>query len=62
MKEYYSVSFQYSESVFCANIAHGEKTAIEEHYKSQYEWVSIKPASQWEIDDAKRKGMPIVEI
>ena len=62
MKEYYSVSFQYSESVFCANITHGEKADIEEHYKSKYEWVSVKAASRWEIEDARRKGMPIVEI
>lgn len=62
MKEYYSVSFQYSESVFCTNIAHGEKTTIEEHYKSKYKWVSIKLASPYEVEMAKRKGMPIVEI
>ena len=36
MKKYYKVSFQYSESVYCANIAHAETAADVEAYYSKY--------------------------
>lgn len=62
MKKYFAVSFKYSESVFCSNIAHAETVeAVAAHY-SRYEWVDIREAEAHEVETARRKGMPIVEI
>lgn len=62
MKKYFAVSFKYSKSVFCSNIAHAETAeAVAAHY-SRYEWVDIREAEAHEVETARRKGMPIVEI
>ena len=62
MKKYFAVSFKYSESVYCSNIAHAETAeAVAAHY-SKYEWVDIREAEAHEVETARRKGMPIVEI
>lgn len=62
MKQYFNVSFQYSESVYCANIAHAETVAdVEAHY-SKYTWVSVSPAADYEVEEARRRGKPIVEV
>lgn len=62
MKKYFAVSFKYSDSVFCSNIAHAETAeAVNAHY-SNYEWVSVRECEDHEIETARRKGMPIVEI
>ena len=61
MKKYFNVSFQYSESVYCANIAHAETAEdVAAHY-SKYEWVKITEAQDYEVESAQRKGMPVVE-
>lgn len=63
MKKYFSVSFQYSESVYCANIAHAESAeAVEAHYSAKYEWCKVSEATAADVEEAKRKGKPIVEI
>lgn len=62
MKNYYNVSFQYSESSYCANIAHAESVEdVEKHY-SKYAWFKVSPASEYDVTDAQRRGKPIVEI
>lgn len=62
MKKYFAVSFKYSESVYCSNIAHAETAeAVNAHY-SKYEWVSVRECKDYEVEAARRKGMPIVEI
>lgn len=62
MKKYFSVSFQHSENVYCANIAHAETAEeVEAHY-SKYAWYSVREAQDHEVETAKRKGMPIIEI
>ena len=62
MKQYFKVTYQHSESVYCSNIAHAETAAdVTAHY-SRYEWVDVQPAESWEVDEAARRGMPIVEI
>lgn len=62
MKKYFYVSFQYSESTYCTNIAHAETAeAVEAHY-SKYAWVSVREAEDHEVETAKRKGIPIIEI
>lgn len=58
----YLVSFQYSETIYCTNIAAAEDiNDVREHY-SKYKWFDIKEASESEIESAKRKGMPVIEI
>ena len=62
MKKYFAVSFKHSENVYCTNIAHAETAeAVAAHY-SRYEWVDIREAADHEVETARRKGMPIVEI
>jgi len=62
MKGYFKVTFRYSESIFCTNIAHAAcKDDVAEHYK-KYEYVWIEEdISPCELESARRKGMPIVE-
>jgi len=60
--KFYKVSFQYSETVFCSNIAEAANAAdVEKHY-SKYTWVNIEEATNSEVEAAKRKGMPIVKV
>lgn len=62
MKKYFSVSFKYSDMVYCSNIAHAETPeAVQAHY-SKYEWVNIKDCTECELRAAQRKGMPIIEL
>ena len=62
MEKYYSVSFKYSETTYCTNIAHAESPeAVNAHY-SKYEWVNVTECGENEVATAKRKGMPIIEI
>ena len=63
MKKYFNVSFQYSEGVFCANIAHAESAeAVEKHYSEKYEWCKVSEATAADVEEAQRKGKPIIEI
>lgn len=63
MKKYFNVSFQYSDDVFCANIAHAESAeAVEKHYSEKYEWCKVSEATAADVEEAQRKGKPIVEI
>lgn len=63
MKKYFNVSFQYSDGVFCANIAHAESAeAVEKHYSEKYEWCKVSEANAADLEEAQRKGKPIVEI
>ena len=62
MKTYFKVSFQYSECVYCTNIAHAETVEdVEAHY-SKYTWSKVSEAKHYVIEEAKLKGMPIVEV
>lgn len=62
MKKYYKVSFQHSENVYCSNIAHAETAADVEAFYSKYAWYSVKEAAAYEVEEATRKGMPIIEV
>ncbi len=63
MKKYFHVSFQYSENVYCANIAHAESAeAVEKHYSEKYEWCKVSEATAADVEEAQRRGKPIVEI
>lgn len=56
----YIVSFQYTPDVFCTNVAEGVYEAVEKMY-SKYPWHHIKEAADWQVEEAKRKGMPIIK-
>lgn len=58
----YKVSFEHSDGVYCTNIAIAESVEdVNKHY-SKYRWVSVRECEDWELDEAKIKGMPIVTI
>lgn len=62
MKKYFAVSFKYSETVYCSNIAHAETVeAVKAHY-SKYEWVSVRECEEYEVEEARRRGKPIIEV
>ena len=63
MKNWYVVTFRWSEKVYCTNlcIADGAEQA-EEHYKNKYECVSVRAAYDWEVETYKKRGMPIIEL
>ena len=62
MKKYFTVSFKYSENVYCTNIAHAETIEAVNARYSKYEWCSVEQCKDYELDNARRKGMPIIEI
>lgn len=61
-KKYYKVSFKYNEIIFCANIAHAVSVeAVEAHY-SKYPWYSVSECNELELESARQRGMPTIEI
>lgn len=59
--KYYNVSFQYSERVYCSNVVHAATVEdVEKHY-SKYAWIKVSDASEYDVQDAQRRGKPIVE-
>lgn len=62
MKKYFKVTFEYAEGIYCTNLAHAETAEDVEREYSKYPWKSIKEAQPWDVDEAKMKGMPIIEV
>lgn len=62
MKKFYKVSFQYSEYIYCNNIAHADSLQDVERHYSKYAWNKITEAADYDVEEAKTKGMPIIEI
>ena len=60
-KQYFAVSFL-SGPVACANIARAASMEEVEKYYSKYEWSSVRAARPYEVEEARRKGMPLVTI
>lgn len=62
MQNIYKVTFKYSESVYCSNIARAEnENDVRARYSKKYEWVDIQPGTDSDLQAAERKGMPIVD-
>ena len=60
MQNIYKVTFKYSDSVYCSNIARAEnENDVRAHY-SKYEWIDIQPGTDSDLQAAERKGMPII--
>lgn len=62
MKKYFKVTFKYAEGIYCTNLAHAETAEDVEREYSEYPWKSIKEAQPWDVEEAKMKGMPIIEV
>lgn len=62
MKKYFVVSFHYAEDVYCSNIAHSETVEAVKAYYSKYDWVSVRECGEYDVEEARRRGKPIVEI
>lgn len=60
----YRITFQYSENTYCTNIAKAQNADdVEEYYESKGQRIiSIEQATDADIREAERKGMPIVTI
>lgn len=60
-KQYFAVAFL-SGPVACANIARAASMEEVEKYYNKYEWSSIRAARPYEVEEARRKGMPVITI
>ena len=58
----YRVSFQYSETTYCSNIAKALNRQDVENYYSEYPWYHIQEATESDLSEAARKGMPVIVI
>lgn len=60
----YRITFQYSENTYCTNIAKAQNADdVEEYYESKGQRViSIEQATDADIREAERKGMPVITI
>lgn len=62
MKKYFKVTFEKSENLYCANIAHAESVeSVKAHY-SKYAWADIEECDATVVEEAERRHKPIVEI
>ena len=63
MKTWYLATFKWSDSgVYCTNLVLTDsEEKAEEHY-SKYEMVSIRIADEWEVDNYRSRGCPVVEL
>ena len=58
----FCVSFKYSESVYCSNLVIADNSeAVEAHY-SKYAWYHIEEGNISDINEAKKKGKPILRL
>lgn len=62
MKSYFMVTYQINENTFCVNVAVASSRECVEKYYSGYKLVDIHEANDWELELARRKGMPFVEV
>ena len=61
--KYYSVSYHVNDSIWSANIALAKSEEIvRAYYNKKSDKVLVSEAEDWEVETAKRKGMPIVTI
>ena len=60
--KYFKVTFKwYDTDTWCSNIVKAEYVErVQEHYAKFGGEMYISEAKDWEVDEAKRKGMPII--
>lgn len=62
---YYTVTFQWHDTTtYCSNLAHAENAdAVTAHYRKKHTgYLNVTPATDSDVNDAKRRGKPIIEI
>ena len=58
----FKISFQYSENTYCTNIVFApDLETVETHYR-RYKWKHTQEATESDIREATRKGMPIKTV
>lgn len=59
----YNVTFKWSDGVYCSNVVVTDKgeEAIRDHYE-EYENVWVTEGREYDLQDAKRRGKPIIKI
>lgn len=64
MKTFQATFKWYDTDTYCTNLCVAEsEEEVREHYECKgCEVVSVKEAKDYEVESAKRKGMPIVKI
>ena len=61
--KYYTVTFQYSETIYCSNLAMADSVeSVKDHYSKKYAWVAVNEANESDVREATLKGKPIVTI
>lgn len=58
---YYMVSYHAGNGIYCTNLATAESIEDIQRAYADHEQVTINPAKDYEIESAKRRGMPVVE-
>lgn len=61
-KKYYFVIFKWDDTVYCSNIVHASDVKDIEKKYSKYGWHHIREVEYGELEIAKEKGMPIIEL
>lgn len=58
----FNVTFKWSGNTWCSNVVIADDVEqVQSHYK-EYEKVYIEEGRQYDIEDAKRRGKPIVRL
>ena len=58
----FTVSFKYSETTYCSNVAIADSAEAVKAYYNKYEEVYVSDGTQADVDEAEKKGKPIVKI
>lgn len=58
---YYMVSYHAGNGIYCTNLATADSVEDIQRAYANHEQVTINPAKDYEIESAKRRGMPVVE-
>lgn len=61
MKKYYFVSWNAGDGIYCTNLATAESAADVYKAYTEYGEVTVRPAEDYEIESAKRRGMPVTD-
>lgn len=61
MKNYYFVSWNHGNGIYCTNLATAESAADVYKAYTGHSEIAVRPAEDYEIESAKRRGMPVTD-
>ena len=61
-KNYYWIDFKWCDGIYCSNIVHAYNMDDVKKAYSEYEWMNVRDVQYGELEMAKRKGMPFIEV